>query len=66
MGCIVNGPGEMADADYGYIGSANGKVNIYKGREPVFQNIPENEAIDKLLQLIEEDRQDAPLNLWLG
>ncbi|MBW1613468.1 MAG: (E)-4-hydroxy-3-methylbut-2-enyl-diphosphate synthase [Deltaproteobacteria bacterium] len=62
MGCIVNGPGEMADADYGYIGSANGKVNIYKGREPVFQNIPENEAIDKLLQLIEEDRQDAPLN----
>ncbi|MDT8402703.1 MAG: (E)-4-hydroxy-3-methylbut-2-enyl-diphosphate synthase [Bacteroidales bacterium] len=60
MGCIVNGPGEMADADYGYIGSANGKVHIYCGKDPVFKNIPEDEAIDKLLKLIEEDRADTP------
>jgi len=57
MGCIVNGPGEMADADYGYIGSANGKVHIYKGRDAVFKNVPEDEAIDKLLQLIEQDKR---------
>ena len=62
MGCIVNGPGEMADADYGYIGSAKGKVHIYKGQKPIFKNIPENQAIEKLLQLIEEDRQ-APLRI---
>jgi len=55
MGCIVNGPGEMADADYGYIGGANGKVHIYKGKDAVFKNVPEDEAIDKLLQLIQED-----------
>jgi len=55
MGCIVNGPGEMADADYGYIGSANGKVHIYKGKDAVFKNVPEYEAIDKLLHLIQED-----------
>ena len=57
MGCIVNGPGEMADADYGYIGSAPGRVHIYRGKEPVFKNIPENEAIDKLLQLITENHK---------
>jgi len=57
MGCIVNGPGEMADADYGYIGSGKSKVHIYRGRDPVFRNIPENEAINKLLQLIEEDQE---------
>ncbi len=57
MGCIVNGPGEMADADYGYIGSANGKVHIYRGKDPVFKNIPEDEAIDKLLKLIEQDKR---------
>lgn len=56
MGCIVNGPGEMADADYGYIGASNGKVHIYRGQTPVFRNIPEEEAVDKLLKLIEEDR----------
>jgi len=57
MGCIVNGPGEMADADYGYIGSGGGRVHIYRGKEPVFKNIPEGEAIEKLLQLIETDRK---------
>lgn len=53
MGCIVNGPGEMADADWGYVGEGNGKVSIYKGKEPVLRHIPENEAPDKLLELIE-------------
>lgn len=53
MGCIVNGPGEMADADWGYVGEGNGKVSIYKGKEPVLRHIPEEEAIDKLLELIE-------------
>jgi len=53
MGCIVNGPGEMADADWGYVGEGNGKVSIYKGKEPVLRHIPENEAPDRLLELIE-------------
>ncbi len=53
MGCIVNGPGEMADADWGYVGEGNGKVSIYKGKSPVLRHVPENEAIDKLLELIE-------------
>ena len=53
MGCIVNGPGEMADADWGYVGEGNGKVSIYKGKEPVMRHVPESEAIDRLLQLIE-------------
>lgn len=52
MGCIVNGPGEMADADWGYVGEGNGKVSIYKGKEPVLRHVPEDEAIDKLLELI--------------
>ncbi len=55
MGCIVNGPGEMADADWGYVGEGNRKVAIYKGKEPVLRHIPEDEAIDKLLELIEDD-----------
>ena len=55
MGCIVNGPGEMADADWGYVGEGNGKVSIYKGKEPVLRHVPETEAIDKLLELIEND-----------
>ncbi len=54
MGCIVNGPGEMADADWGYVGEGNGKVSIYKGKTPVLRHVPENEAIDRLLELIEE------------
>jgi len=52
MGCVVNGPGEMADADYGYVGAAKGKVNIYKKGEIVFKNIDEKEAINKLIDLI--------------
>jgi len=52
MGCIVNGPGEMADADYGYVGTSPGKVTIYAKRKIIFKNIPENEAVEKLLQLI--------------
>ncbi len=56
MGCIVNGPGEMADADWGYVGEGNGRVSIYKGKAPVLRRIPESEAIDKLLELIEADK----------
>jgi len=52
MGCNVNGPGEMADADYGYVGSGPGKVNLYKGKEIVKRNIPESEALDELINLI--------------
>ena len=57
MGCIVNGPGEMADADYGYVGAARGKVSLYRCKECVEKNIPEEEAIERLLQLIENDRK---------
>lgn len=57
MGCIVNGPGEMADADYGYVGAARGKVSLYRRKECVEKNIPEDEAIERLLQLIENDKQ---------
>lgn len=55
MGCIVNGPGEMADADYGYVGAAAGRVSLYKGKQCLEKNIPESEAVDRLLKLIEED-----------
>lgn len=55
MGCIVNGPGEMADADYGYVGAGRGKISLYKGKECVERNIPEEQAIDKLLELIERE-----------
>ena len=54
MGCIVNGPGEMADADFGYVGGAPGKVNLYVGKTPVKFNIPELEAVDRLQDLIRE------------
>lgn len=54
MGCIVNGPGEMADADFGYVGGAPGKINLYVGREPVRFNIPEAEAVESLVDLIRE------------
>jgi (E)-4-hydroxy-3-methylbut-2-enyl-diphosphate synthase len=54
MGCIVNGPGEMADADFGYVGGAPGKINLYVGREPVRFNIPETEAVESLVDLIRE------------
>ena len=56
MGCIVNGPGEMADADWGYVGEGGGKVSIYKKNVPVLRHIPEAEAADKLLELIEGDQ----------
>ena len=55
MGCIVNGPGEMADADYGYVGAARGKISLYKGKECIEKNIPEEEAVERLLKFIEED-----------
>jgi (E)-4-hydroxy-3-methylbut-2-enyl-diphosphate synthase len=55
MGCIVNGPGEMADADYGYVGAAPGKITLYKDRQPVKKNIPENHAVDELINLIKEN-----------
>ncbi len=58
MGCIVNGPGEMADADYGYVGAARGKVSLYRGKVCVEKNIPTEEAVDKLLALIESDRKE--------
>jgi len=56
MGCIVNGPGEMAGADYGYVGTGAGKVHIYKGTVPVLKNIPEKDAPEKLLRFIENDQ----------
>ncbi|MBP3602494.1 MAG: flavodoxin-dependent (E)-4-hydroxy-3-methylbut-2-enyl-diphosphate synthase, partial [Alistipes sp.] len=61
MGCIVNGPGEMADADYGYVGAAAGRITLYKGREIVEKNIPQEQAIDRLVELIKAngDWQDA-------
>lgn len=55
MGCIVNGPGEMADADFGYVGEGAGKVCIYKGKEPVLRSVPQEKAIDELLRIIEEN-----------
>ena len=55
MGCIVNGPGEMADADWGYVGEGGGKVSIYRKGEPVLRHVPDSEAIDRLLELIEKE-----------
>lgn len=57
MGCIVNGPGEMADADYGYVGAGRGKISLYKNKECVLKNIPEEEAVERLLELIKSDRK---------
>ena len=54
MGCIVNGPGEMADADFGYVGGAPGKVNLYVGKKVVKFNIPQAEALEELIALIQE------------
>ena len=55
MGCIVNGPGEMADADYGYVGAARGKVSLYKNKECVEKNVPEAEAVERLIAFIDKD-----------
>lgn len=62
MGCIVNGPGEMADADYGYVGAGRGKISLYRQKECVAKNIPEAEAVDRLLQLIAEDQYETKKN----
>ncbi|MBR1877925.1 MAG: (E)-4-hydroxy-3-methylbut-2-enyl-diphosphate synthase [Paludibacteraceae bacterium] len=56
MGCIVNGPGEMADADYGYVGAGRDRISLYRGKECVLKNIPQEEAVEQLLRLIESDR----------
>ena len=56
MGCIVNGPGEMADADYGYVGAGRDRISLYRGKECVLKNIPQEEAVEQLLRLIESDK----------
>lgn len=58
MGCIVNGPGEMADADYGYVGAGRDRISLYRGKECVLKNIPQEEAVEQLLKLIEEDNKN--------
>jgi (E)-4-hydroxy-3-methylbut-2-enyl-diphosphate synthase len=55
MGCIVNGPGEMADADYGYVGSGVGKITLYKGQDVVKRNVPSENAVDELIDIIRQD-----------
>ena len=55
MGCIVNGPGEMADADYGYVGSGKGKITLYKGQDVVKRGVPSQDAVDELIEIIRED-----------
>ena len=55
MGCIVNGPGEMADADFGYVGSGVGKITLYKNKDVVKRNIDSEIAVDELIQLIKEN-----------
>ena len=63
MGCIVNGPGEMADADYGYVGAGRGKISLYRSKECVLKNIPQEEAVAALVNLIKQDgKWDAPLS----
>jgi len=57
MGCIVNGPGEMADADYGYVGAGRDRISLYRGKECVLKNIPQEEAVEQLLKLIEQDKR---------
>ena len=54
MGCVVNGPGEMADADFGYVGWKPGKVNLYVGKECIVRDVPEDDAPDRLVQLIKD------------
>lgn len=55
MGCIVNGPGEMADADYGYVGAERGKISLYKKQNCIEKNIPSEQAVERLVQLIKEN-----------
>jgi (E)-4-hydroxy-3-methylbut-2-enyl-diphosphate synthase len=54
MGCIVNGPGEMADADYGYVGTGPGKITLYKEKNVVKKNVPEEQAVEELIALIKD------------
>jgi (E)-4-hydroxy-3-methylbut-2-enyl-diphosphate synthase len=63
MGCIVNGPGEMADADFGYVGTGIGKITLYKGKEVVKRNVPAEQAVDELIQLIKDNGKwvDMPI-----
>ena len=61
MGCIVNGPGEMADADYGYVGAGGDRIALYRGKECVLKNIPQEEAVEQLLSLIESDQKNSLL-----
>jgi (E)-4-hydroxy-3-methylbut-2-enyl-diphosphate synthase len=63
MGCIVNGPGEMAEADYGYVGGSLGKINLYQGKKLVKKNIPEKEAIGELVKLIENREQKSSFDI---
>ena len=60
MGCIVNGPGEMADADYGYVGAGPKKVSLYRKKECIERNIPEEDAVNHLLELIKKDKNTLP------
>jgi (E)-4-hydroxy-3-methylbut-2-enyl-diphosphate synthase len=55
MGCIVNGPGEMADADYGYVGSGPGRITLYRSKDVVKRNVPSAKAVDELINIIKED-----------
>ena len=55
MGCIVNGPGEMADADFGYVGTGTNKISLYRGQEVVKKNIPSEKAVDDLIELIKSE-----------
>ena len=55
MGCIVNGPGEMADADYGYVGSGKDVITLYKGKEVVKRKVPSGDAVDELIEIIKSD-----------
>lgn len=63
MGCIVNGPGEMADADYGYVGAGRGKISLYKKKECIEKNIPEEEAVEKLIELIKANGDYTEKNM---
>ncbi|MCS7004447.1 MAG: (E)-4-hydroxy-3-methylbut-2-enyl-diphosphate synthase [Cytophagales bacterium] len=66
MGCIVNGPGEMADADYGYVGSGVGKITLYKGQQVIKRNVPSEKAVDELIEIIKQDgRWIEPTSLAL-
>ena len=55
MGCIVNGPGEMADADYGYVGTGPGKITLYRGKEVIKKNVSSTNALDEMIDIIKED-----------